>query len=459
MLILGCTLRTILIALAALSAWPASAQAQRVVTGVARWADVRGNPHPVRGADVQLLDADRNVALATARTDEAGAYRIPLAAPGVRSVSVVVRAASPFTSVADTMGRPYEMRTGPQPVPAGTQDVVMPEIKGAATPAANQAFGMVDAIAYGAEFRRRRMGAPPPPLAVVFPVEGKVSRFQGGRLFVTGVNGWDWDVVLHEYGHYVARLDTMTDTLGGDHFLNKPITGEKGKAVRLAWTEGWASWFSIAAQQEGALIKLGIPGAGDASYRDSGLDTTVSLDDPTDPPWSLGERSEVTVMRVLHDLSDDHGGKPAETVAMGADSLWRALRRGRPECLWDAWKVLGAGLSPAERAGAAGILEAQGAAPAPLRPIQGAVLGGAVPRFTWKQNGAPRVVVTVFSAADSVLYTSPPVKDAFFKPTAADWARVRAGAAGGPVFWRVDGSDPNPPATGPYPGTRRTLTP
>lgn len=455
--------RTCTLAVVLASAGPplSTLHAQQPVTGRVKWSDTRGNPHPVRNAAVQMLDADRGTLLDTARTDDAGAYRFTLAAPDVRTVTVVVRTQSPHVSVGDTASTLYEFRSGKAAVPVGTDSVVLPDIIGLVAQPANQAFGLVDAIEYGAAFRRALSSAAPPPVEVVFPTAEKGTKFLGGRLHLRQVNAWDWDVVLHEYGHYVARLDSMTDSVGGQHFLNKAITLVKKDAVRLAWAEGWATWFSITAQREAGLGKLGIPDVGDSAYRDSSLKKgfqRVDLND-ADPPWSGGERSEVTVMRVLYDLADDHGGKQGEVVSMGVGRLWGVLRKGQPNSLWGAWKLIAAALSPAEQTGAAAILEAQFAAPMLLAPEHGARLGGTTPVFMWIAKGMADVALIVRGADGTELYRRGGLTGLNHLPDFNVWAAVVARAGGGPLFWRVQASDADAPETGPYPGTERTLVP
>src|SRR5262249_5093888 len=62
---------------------------------------------------------------------------------------------------------------------------------------------------------------------------------------------WDWDVIGHEYGHYVEDLDgfAVPPVISYRHNfgLNESETNGKGNGTVIAFDEGWATFFSIEA--------------------------------------------------------------------------------------------------------------------------------------------------------------------------------------------------------------------
>src|SRR2546425_10971704 len=60
---------------------------------------------------------------------------------------------------------------------------------------------------------------------------------------------YDDDVILHEYGHFMAKVFSQNDSLGGTHFLT-----DHTQDIRLAWSEGWATFFSSAARGNPLLV-------------------------------------------------------------------------------------------------------------------------------------------------------------------------------------------------------------
>ncbi len=63
------------------------------------------------------------------------------------------------------------------------------------------------------------------------------SVFIGGE--ADGASAWGYPVTLHEFGHYVAHNYSKDDSPGGDHTIGQPL------APPFAWSEGWASFFSV----------------------------------------------------------------------------------------------------------------------------------------------------------------------------------------------------------------------
>ena len=59
-----------------------------------------------------------------------------------------------------------------------------------------------------------------------------------------GAGAWGYPVLLHEFGHYVANNYSRDDSPGGSHYIGQLI------APAFAWSEGWASFFSLAIMSE-----------------------------------------------------------------------------------------------------------------------------------------------------------------------------------------------------------------
>ncbi len=140
------------------------------------------------------------------------------------------------------------------------------------------------------------------------------------RLFILGgIDGdvdnedtdqFDDSVIIHEYGHFLEDVYSITDSPGGSHSGNGLVD------PRLAWSEGWGNFFQAAVRNE-------------ATYRDSygnkdtinhyGLFFDIPLDSPasgctTNPDASgcdvpeyeyEGNFREFSVTRYLWDLFDN----------------------------------------------------------------------------------------------------------------------------------------------------------
>ncbi|MEO6666535.1 MAG: hypothetical protein ABIO65_07165, partial [Nitrospiria bacterium] len=68
-----------------------------------------------------------------------------------------------------------------------------------------------------------------------------LSGGEGGGPDAGNHDEFDDDVILHEAGHFVAHAYSRPAEIGGPHYLN-----DHTQDIRLAWSEGWASFFSSA---------------------------------------------------------------------------------------------------------------------------------------------------------------------------------------------------------------------
>lgn len=177
-------------------------------------------------------------------------------------------------------------------------------------------------------------------------------------------DGRDWDVLYHELGHVVQDDLRLAQGPGGEHsgedlckapadrVQNPRGWSDEDWATRLAWAEGWATFFGLAVQRELGMVRLEITDVGDHFYHDidpsdgaywvsDDLESRRGLPDTAE----LGEGNEVAVARVLWDLFDDQEDGPDTLVVESLrDHLTRlealAARSSGIERFGDAWQDL-----------------------------------------------------------------------------------------------------------------------
>ena len=125
----------------------------------------------------------------------------------------------------------------------------------------------------------------------------------------------DRDVIMHEYGHYVADANGFAMGDVGDnpgHYWNadlrsEPVFRSKAHARNLAFRESWASLFSIATQYEDIP---GSPNSGDTKYQDldeeTGEEFSIDLEQDSVDRDAPGEYYENMNCCTLWDIFDDH---------------------------------------------------------------------------------------------------------------------------------------------------------
>jgi len=222
-----------------------------VVRGRVRWEDrplspgQLGTPVPVpaRGVMISVLDDANDTTLATVSTSDDGSFTMRYdAAPSARvRVTAYSRSRAPARPVRvrnasgylHAVGSPAFAAGGAEPV-----DLLITVTAGAA------AWNALDNMVSGMDLVRAHGLTAMSPL-VVYWQQGSAtgSYYQGGSntLQLDGDDGWDDVVALHEFGHYLQDEYSASDNPGGAH------DGSPADP-RLAWGEGGATWFAIAAR-------------------------------------------------------------------------------------------------------------------------------------------------------------------------------------------------------------------
>ena len=165
-----------------------------------------------------------------------------------------------------------------------------------------------------------------------------------------------WDTLTHEYGHYVEGqsgnygiglfdLIKHSKEFGHfseqDHFVDKT---DKTFAMKLAWSEAWATAFAFIAQDFNKNEYTNVPDAGDTKYSDSVMrigsgeeDTFVdNYEDYTfvgqytnyyGKKSSSGESQEDATIAALWDLFDG-GVEQFDHLELGYWAWWRVTAEG-----------------------------------------------------------------------------------------------------------------------------------
>ena len=419
------------------------------VSGNVRWTDRDGGLHAVEGAVVQVRDAEtgRDEVVDTTLTDPTGAFSVVIDdddGDGTgRDVYVRVLADGP----AFTLDQHLDS--------AVTQDVapgsaVVKDVTAGNVTDNNTAFSVHAALTVGGAEVALQNGALLGTVDVVFPSDGS---YYDGRLNLLRLDRWDWDVILHEYGHFVSDELGIDRNPGGSHG-DENLSDRYGKdrGIRLAWGEGWPTYFAVSTLHERAGV-LGVPDAGDTRYQDT---EDADIDSDLEATHTRGEDNEITVTAILWDLYDDVDDN-RDQLALGVGAVWDTLDAGDPESLSEAYRLFspGGSVDPVNC-----IASQMNVSP----KISGAwtTVTEARPTFRWRAgNGGrhpnDRFQLKFRSEGGTLLLTTPTIRSTSFRPTRAQWDAV-LGAAQGTVRVAVVGRQGDPPATGPYRSCSRAYT-
>lgn len=219
---------------------------------------------PIRYADVEVVRCSDSAVLASGKTTVLGGYTLNFSNGGPSGV--YVRVLGKTQSDADHIGnvtirnntfQGNIMSIVTAPVDDGLTPTATADVTATAASRLGGLFNILDNYITAGEFLKNSAGITSAlPLLTVYWEANSTGTFfspSSQAIFVSGVNTdqdeYDDDVILHEYGHYVASNFSKDDSPGGQHTF-----GDSTEDVRLAWSEGWATFFSAAVRNNGTLV-------------------------------------------------------------------------------------------------------------------------------------------------------------------------------------------------------------
>jgi hypothetical protein len=221
-----------------------------------------------------------------------------------------------------------------------------------------------------------------PPVQVI--VNGDVKTDFSPALNSPEINtadAFNWDAVEHEYGHYVEYTDHFGDDFGDvDHYFDKHIPGPGG--VKQAFSEGWADFFAVMAEEWGAGLPYALNG-GTGRSPFVWPDGTSYLSYVADK-YGLGEDNELSVAGSLYHL--DHGYLG---LTISDQTLFARLKASHATTMGAAWNAIALPLGVQHATIFGDLLGKEHIAPVETSPRDGEVIkANSVPTFKWDRNGA-----------------------------------------------------------------------
>jgi hypothetical protein len=281
---------------------------------------------PIRNARVEIVERATGKLLSVTETDEYG--RFLAAVPDRPGLTILVKSQlrSAEVKVLDnTAGnKPYVIPLDFDDLEAPLVIVDKTRISGA--------FNILDLIQ-----RANTLVAQadpqliPPPVTIYWSEKNNdvvLSKFTGGQIkttffdlrtnnaYVLGDRNTDSDefddsVILHEYAHMLAARFSRDDSPGGTHSPSDLLD------PRLAWSEGWANFFSSAVRGTPLFIDSKGPG----------VVVRYDLEDNSD---RRGYYSEASIQGLLWDLFDE-AVDDGDPIVVPFAAIWNAFAELRNE--------------------------------------------------------------------------------------------------------------------------------
>ncbi len=316
---------------------------KRVVTAQGPTGTV--TPAPIRYADVELISCQSGAVLASGETDADGLFQLAFHNPGRVGVYVRVLSSSSRyrTSVRESPGRPvlYGLVSSPYDDAGDGERVTVADVRTGGS-LGTGAFNILEQGIRGGQLVEALTGAAPvaPLVWYWYPANPNGTSYDPGSEAITVLGAsadpdeFDDAVLLHEYGHYVLDAYSRDDSPGGVHVL-----GDSALDLRLAWSEGWATFFSSAVRNDPVHVDTNA----------AGVRLVFDIEAPSFGAATRYDTNELAVAAVLWDAYDadnsDEGSGPLSGLL---PSIWSAVRglATSPvsfEDFWIAWQTANPG--------------------------------------------------------------------------------------------------------------------
>lgn len=332
----------------------------------------------------------------------------------------------------------------------------------------NMALSVHQAMMYANKYIQTLEGSFLDSIDVSFPDPSQgITCFDmsNPHIYVISDDGYDWDVLQHEFGHYVQWCYGISDSPGGFHGYADNLSDlydNKSTGVRLAWSEGWATYFAIKSQIDLSLQNRVIPYVGDTVYTDS-VDGGFEYDiENVDSDYLLGEGNEVTVSGILYDLTDPKNTLDYDNTYFSYTDVWNITKSNYCSTLSDLfYGIYNATYSTSAKLSTGNILTHFNVSAFLSDNPTG--LDGDTPRFSWQAQGGSTEYpnnyfsVSFFDEDYNLVYQTSYVPVLYYLLTSFEWDNIDALTSD--VFYCcVQTKQNGNPTTGPYYSNMITVT-
>ena len=300
------------------------------VSGYIRWTDSLGVVHPADGVTVYVYDGSAYLGYVT--TNSNGYYSKAVSYNGTnRDILIKVWSSGSGISVTDISGATYVYTSNTY---SDVSEGASLTISYTANNSTNlgKSFSVQQAMALASRYIYNLEGAYLSRISVSFPDSSRGTSCyvsSSEKIYILEGDAFDWDVLEHEYGHYVQDCYDIEDSPGGAHSLSENLSDDrqnKSEGIRLAWGEGWATYFAINLQNKMSASSLNIPNVGDTSYQDTD-DATINYNIEFLPnSRKLGEANEAAVAAVLYDITDPKNSSDSDNIYCGDGNIWNIIK-------------------------------------------------------------------------------------------------------------------------------------
>ncbi len=460
------------------------------VFGYVQWTDIDGNWHPARNIEVKIMDdnAVLDIAKATVRTNSNGYYtatfdnQTGIIENGL-DIYIRVNTANDDFQIANNVANSI-FSGGYYFTTEATQNVTSSQSIQYYSGSNSDAFRAVSvqqALVAGYYYYETMNNDDANTIEVIYPgilnsdgSEATWSNSFWDYLNIAYSDYCDWDVILHELGHQVATQINVDANFTESHILGENLSERYGKdlGIKGAWSEGWATYFSMAAQlyyNSRIATISNITNVADNIYIDLSFTSasTVYSGGAHDFTTYIGtsEGDELSVTTVLLSLLIDGD------INLSHQTVWNIAKNSQCDCFSEFIYALYSNVNKSLHSEIGEHLEDQNIADSPI--FNTSLYNRTQPAtFTWNAasirdgiNGTTgsynfnaysypnRLRITFYDKNLNIILQSSYINSSSTNASINDtqWKVLSdAISVGDPFYWGIETTQNSSPATGPY---------
>lgn len=209
---------------------------------------------------------------------------------------------------------------------------------------------IVEALTWAHEYLEKKTNDTVRAVTYSFPSDSTKFTSWRERINLMDDDYCDWDVIIHEYGHFVEHYLDFSSGSGGDHSSYDSLSETRNDfndGNGTAWSEGFATYFSMSCQNEMELDKLNILSAkginenADSVYTDNLPAGKLEYDlKSSSGIVGKGEGCERTICAFLLALADDKiVSSIKDNFYYGYQEIWNIVVDNKAKSLSDFIRV------------------------------------------------------------------------------------------------------------------------
>lgn len=200
-----------------------------------------------------------------------------------------------------------------------------------------EAMQIATCLGWGEKYAEEMDGNTPNSVYVQYPHPEKTAYSSAGYMMIMESDYFDWDVILHEYGHHLTYWLGMCQGQGGlqhdflDDYSNRY---SKKKVLECAWKESWPTVYALAVTKRYYSYLENVCNVNDNEYDDNpryiphhayseDIEDAILAED-------MGEACELSQEAVLFDLFDLYDSSESfDRISLGHQAFWDLMKSSK----------------------------------------------------------------------------------------------------------------------------------